>query len=522
VSGSDARREAERQLIKEEMPANWRYFCAFQKGEEWRVGTRLVYRGVEESGAPEEFLRVFLSELEGREDPGDHSVIFPRFAEAFAIAMGAKRAISELDEEGSTGRATALTVAAEADGEGRHREAAGGDTSARGRVADDSGATGAAEEGKAAGVPVAAGSAPADSDGTVQGDGALGRERVPPDKLESTAAATVGAIRGLVTAGGVPMAPDDGATGNTATPGSDGALEPGPLRQSMAAEATVAAPAETAGAREVPSPLRETVIAGDVAEETLALLEATTAMAPTRKEAEVRFSPFPGRGRSTFIPGPFSKREAKAAKFWQEYERKEREARAIASMKIAQAAPRRPRGAGGGLPKSRAGRRQITAAGIGPAADSHQPAKGTKNGTRAVARAAPGEGTVPTGEREVAPLEGVRVRARVPPDKAGSGAMRKTSRRKAKPRSVAWTTRRFRAPRGSKRVVQKTAQWKRKRMRRRWRRVQSRPRVKAAPIRGRVRVPPDKTGSLTVESMWNGLPEQQAWLMRLGARMGVG
>jgi hypothetical protein len=316
-----------------------------------------------------------------------------------------------------------------------------------------------------------------------------------------------------VAAVSVPTPPADGDEPAEATAGT---RVPGSQHDKMTAD-----PAEGPVAR-----VAATMATGEPAVDTRgprALLEAATATAPTRKAAEVRPRPFPGRGKFTVVPGPLSKRDAKAVKFWRDCEREEREARALASMKIAQAAPRRPRGAGGGLPKSRAGRRLITAAGIGPAADSHQPKKGTQNGARAAAKTAPGkEGTVPTVERKVAPLGGVRVRARIPPDKAGSGAMRKASRRKSRPRSAAWATRRLRTPRGPKREVQKIAQWKRKRMRRRWRRVQSRPRVKAAPIRGRVRVPPDKTGSLTVESMWNGLPEQQAWLMRLGARMGVG
>jgi hypothetical protein len=526
ASGSvEARREAERQIIKEEMPTNWRHFCAFQKGEEWRVKARRVYWGVQESGAPDEFLRIFLRELKSREDPGDQSIIFPRFAEAFSIAMKATRVVVMDGEEGSPGEA-ALKVAAE---EGAASPASGSTTTV---IPGKLGAAEEAEkEGTDTGAVTAASVATADSDITARGDGVLGQDRVPPDKLEGTVTAATEAARETVATRRSLTTPAADARGDMTTPGDD-AVSP----------AATAASTDKAGAREVPDPLPEVNAGVDCGEGTGArvatavatgapavpavctrgprtMLEATAATAPARKAAEVR--PFPGRGKSTFFPGPFSKRDEKAAKVWRECEMREREARKIAPMEAAQAAPRRPRGTGGGLPKSRAGRRLITAAGIGPDADSCRPAAGTQNRTRNAARTVPGnEGAVPTG---VAPLGGVLVRARVPPDKAGLGAARRASKRKARPRRVVWTARRLRTQRGPKRVVQKTAQWKRKRMRRRWRRVQPRPRrVQAAPFRGRVRVPPDKTSLSTVECMWSGLPEQQAWLMRLGARMGVG
>jgi hypothetical protein len=154
--------EAERRRSKEEMPSVWGHYCTFQRGREWRVETRRVYCGVECSGAPEEFLQVFLRELRDREDPGGQYVIFPRFAEAYAIAMEAAWVVLRVDGEWTS---AAPRVAAE----GRTTSPAGSEE----RYTD-------------------ANCAPAGSDETVQGDGALGQERVPPDRDDSDGGGSTG------------------------------------------------------------------------------------------------------------------------------------------------------------------------------------------------------------------------------------------------------------------------------------------------------------------------------------------
>jgi hypothetical protein len=80
-------------------------------------------------------------------------------------------------------------------------------------------------------------------------------------------------------------------------------------------------------------------------------------------------------------------------------------------------------------------------------------------------------------------------------------------------------------PRKGKQVIKakkSSKRWRRSRKKKRWRKPESRPGPKAAPKRSKAQVPPGGGGDEFEEVKWTGLCGQQAWLVMLGARMGVG